>query len=370
MGSAEASIRAAIQQDGAISFARFMELALYSPGSGYYETHARTIGRRGDYFTSVSVGPVFGDCLALGIALEWARTGARPDGWSLLEAGAHDGRLALDILNSLKRRFPELYASVRYQIIEPSEIRRAWQRDALSEHSDRLSHVPRVEDLDDFKGVFLCNELFDAFPVHRFSWSVERQSWRELGVGESDGALVWRELNSPSIDFRDAVRAADLLLPDELCAALPDGYVLELCPSAAEWWGRLAARLREGYLATIDYGCGAGEWIQPERVSGTARAYSGHASSSDILAKPGERDLTSHVNFGALELAGRKAGLLTRHWARQGVFLSTIAREAVERGWELGWNSAELRQFQTLVHPQHLGHSFRVLVQQTRPAGQ
>ena len=363
MGPCEISIRSALEKDGIMSFAQFMELALYSPGSGYYETHAKTIGRAGDYFTSVSVGTVFGDCLAIAIAQDWALAN-RGETWSLVEAGAHDGRLALDVLNSLKRRFPQLYESVHYRIVEPSETRRSWQSATLSEHRGRFSHLVRVNDLPKVRGVFLSNELFDAFPVHRFAWSCERRDWRELGVSERNGQLVGCELDSPTLDFDAAVLAAGLSLPQELLSVLPEGLVLELCPAAAAYWKTLANAFEQGLLIAIDYGMGSDEWIRPERTSGTARAYSGHVASSDLLVNPGAQDLTAHVNFGALELAGREVGFRTVRWERQGVFLSSIARDAERTGLALGWDGAELRQFKTLVHPQHLGHSFRVLIQQ------
>lgn len=368
MDTVEDLIRGEIRQRGAISFARFMSMSLYSPKTGYYETHARTIGRRGDYFTSVSVGEVFGELLAHQV-LDWVAQvqsdGAAEDNRLIVvEAGAHDGRLALDLLNCLAQRAPEHYARLQYRIIEPSDNRRNWQLKTLEAHKDRLLHVPDVEALAPFQGVFLSNELLDAFPVHRFCWNRAKSAWEELGVTEESGQWAWVPLECPSLNVDTAIEEAGFTFPPELLAVLPDGYVLELNPSATGWWRQLTSRLERGFALMIDYGLKADEWIHPGRLQGTARAYADHRVSDDLLATPGRQDLTAHVNFTAIERAGLAEGAKTVSLCRQSEFLTRIVQRLDKSGAGLGWNAAQLRQFQTLVHPNHLGYSFRVLVQQ------
>lgn len=366
MDTVEDLIRGEIRQCGAISFARFMSMSLYSPKTGYYETHARTIGRRGDYFTSVSVGEVFGQLLAHQV-LEWEtrlQSGRAGDnGLVLVEAGAHDGRLALDILNCLAQHAPEHYARLQYRIIEPSESRRAWQLKTLEAHAGHLTHVPDVEAMPPFQGVFLSNELLDAFPVHRLRWNRAKAVWEELGVTEEAGQWTWVCLERPSFDVQAAIGEAGFHFPPELLAVIPDGYVLELNPSACAWWRRLTSRLERGFSLMIDYGLEADEWIHPGRLQGTARAYADHRVSDDLLATPGRQDLTAHVNFTAIERAGVAEGARTVTLCRQSEFLTRIVQRLDKSGQGLGWDAAQLRQFQTLVHPNHLGYSFRVLVQ-------
>ncbi len=360
-------VRAELRRSGAMSFARFMELCLYSPKIGYYETHSRTIGRTGDYFTNVSVGEVFGQLLAAQIA-EWfldipPRAIPEQAPPTLVEAGAHDGRLALDILTALRERAPDLYARLRYVVVEPSDGRQRWQRETLAPHADRLIQVSTLGELAPFHGVFVCNELLDAFPVHRFGWNRARRLWEEIGVMEAVGGLAWSRLERPSFSFEEEAARAGFSFPAALLEVLPDGYIVELNPKAAEWWAGMGGRLASGVMVAVDYGLPASEWIQPGRSEGTTRAYSEHRVSDDLLAMPGRQDLTAHVNFTAIERTGLAVGLTTAGLSRQSEFLTRIVQRAEQGGRGFGWGAAQLRQFQTLVHPAHLGHSFRVLVQ-------
>jgi SAM-dependent MidA family methyltransferase len=150
-------------------------------------------------------------------------------------------------------------------------------------------------------------------------------------------------------------------IPPELAAVLPDGFTTEVCPAAAAWWRDAANALRAGKLLTIDYALNAEDFFSPARANGTLRAYSQHHVSADLIANPGQQDLTAHVNFSALQAAGESAGLTTDARISQAQFLTEIAA----RAWQSSPapDAAGLRQFQTLTHPEHLGHRFSVLVQ-------
>jgi SAM-dependent MidA family methyltransferase len=153
----------------------------------------------------------------------------------------------------------------------------------------------------------------------------------------------------------------------ELLAVLPDGYTIEVSPAAEGWWNAAARWLRKGKLMTFDYGLDTASELQPERTQGTLRAYRQHKIVEDVLAEPGDQDITAHVNFARIEAAGIQAGLATESFESQGRFLTRIAAEAWKPGSVFGvWDAKRTRQFQTLTHPEHLGNKFRTHVQSRR----
>jgi len=352
-------IREEIARNGAVSFARFMELALYAPGCGYYE-RPREIGRRGDFFTSVSVGPVFGELLAFQFA-QWLENIAPPGQWHIVEAGAHDGQLALDILRWLRRLRPRLFAGLEYRVVEPSPVRRAWQEERLGKEFPNVKWAGGFGEpgLGRVWGVIFSNELLDAMPAHRLCWDAAGKQWLEWRVDWRGNGFVWQK---GLLSKEAAACLPDI--PAAVEAVLPGDFVIELSPAAAQWWTRAAASLQCGKLLTLDYGLDGDEWLRPERASGTLRAYAGQQLCGNILASPGEQDITAHVNFSVLRRAGEGAGLRTEGLARQSKFLTDIFRRSLEdaAGFE-EWTAARVRQFRTLTHPEHLGDRFRALIQ-------
>ena len=367
-------IRAEIGRDGAISFARFMDLALYCPNYGYYEQKTDTVGKRGDFYTSVSVGPLFGELLAFQFA-EWleAEVGSQKSEVSIVEAGAHDGRLAKDILSWLKLRRPALFERLEYRILEPSAQRQEWQRETLQEFLPHIHWQPALtHHASRITGIIFSNELLDAIPVHRLGWDAKEHEWFEWGVTIQGDRFDWCRLPNSIHATRNTQHAAAtgnqpsaiLALPPDLLAALPDGFTTEICPAAETWWRGAAQMLERGKLLTIDYGLNAEEFFVPQRANGTLRAYHRHQVSDDVLANPGEQDLTAHVNFTAIQQAGEAAGLKTESLCTQAQFLTQIGARAWSAEGVFGpWTPEHGRQFQTLTHPQHLGRAFRVLVQ-------
>lgn len=340
---------------GALPFARFMELALYAPDLGYYEN--ATVGRKGDFYTSVSVGPLFGELLALqGVA--WLEEVEQPV-W--VEAGAHDGRFAADFLGWMRTKAPSLYGRMRYRIVEPSARRRAWQQQSLREHWEIVEWSDSVEP---FSGVLFGNELLDAFPVERFGWERATGTWFRWGVQAVGSGFAWCRLPAGLI----AGTPLDGL-PDALLEVLPDGYTVECSPAAEQWWRNAATALRRGWMVTLDYGYEAAERFRPERTRGTLRGFRAHRHADDVLADPGCVDLTAHVDFGRVAAMGEAAGLTTELLETQRRFLTGIMAQTLKAGAVVDfgeWTPSRVRQFQTLTHPQHLGHSFRVLVQARR----
>jgi SAM-dependent MidA family methyltransferase len=353
MNELSEQLRHEISGHGPLSFAEFMRRALYDPANGYYNRSVQQIGRRGDFFTSVSVGSFFGELLAFQFArwmekLPWVLASVQ-----CVEAGAHDGRLAFDVLDTLEDSEPALFAKLQYWIVEPSQPRRYIQQRML----ERFRNIRWFNSLAEISGrvwgVIFSNEWLDAMPVHIFRWNAVAQHWNELGVGVSSGQLTWVELPWESIGKPK--------LPGELLSVLPDGYIAEMSMEAIRYWHEAAMALAGGKLMTIDYGGTLSELLSPARTSGTLRAYSGHRLVQDILKDPGEQDITAHVNFSEIRRIGKASGLKTETFTTQSQFLSGIARKMWTRTGS--WPQHQVRQFQTLTHPEHLGRPFRVLVQ-------
>jgi SAM-dependent MidA family methyltransferase len=357
-------IRREIAQRGVLSFARFMELALYCPKHGYYETNKDNPGRRGDFYTSVGVGDLFGRLLAFQFA-DWLVTlNPKPSTFNLVEAGAHDGRLAKDILAWLRSNRPGLFDRLEYWIVEPSLRRRGWQQETLHEFSPRVRWFDSLQSGSSpnpkLDGIIFSNELLDAMPVHRFGWDARTKKWFEWGVAVDGEKFVWVKIQNPE----SGIRNPELELPSPLLEVLPDGYTIETCPAAERWWREAAGVLARGKLMTVDYGLTADELFSPGRPQGTLRAYYRHHVSDDLLANAGEQDLTAHVHFSAIRQAGEAAGLQTESFQTQSQFLTRIAEKIFKHPESFGaWSARQNREFQTLTHPEHLGRAFRVLVQ-------
>lgn len=352
------------KSDGVIPFSQFMDVALYSPGAGYYEREASRVGKAGDFITSVSVGPLFGELLALQFG-EWLRGTSELHGPILLvECGAHDGKLARDLLGTWKRLQPNLYERVTYWSVDSSAIRRPWQQETLAEHSGRVRWADGVEGLPDaFEGIFYANELFDAFPVTRVAWRASEGRWLEQGVGRAGETFHWVPMGE--VPLGTVQEWLGMTLPQELLQVLPDGFILDVMPRAARWWTEMARKLGRGYLVTLDYGLEADEFLTPRYRQGTLRGYHRQRVVEGPMSMPGEIDLTAHVNWTALRKAGEAVGLKTVYSGTQRQFLVEILSRSMKQGRAIGldWTPSEVRQFQTLTHPEHLGRAFRVLAQ-------
>ena len=352
------------RKHGVISFARFMELALGCPVYGYYEKEGDTVGRRGDFITSVSVGSLFGELLAFQFS-EWLEALRGADaGLRVVEAGAHDGHLANDVLTWLRERRPGLFSDMEYWIIEPSARRRERQEKTLGRFGGSVRWAAQWSDLAGIAGargvcgIIFSNELLDAMPAHRLGWDAAKKAWFEWGVAERDGQFVWTPLPATASDVPFPE------LPPPVVDVLPDGFVTEVCPAAQRWWREAASSLRVGKLLTADYGLAGEDFFMPQRSEGTLRAYEHHRQIGDVLANPGGLDITAHVNFSAIQSTGESAGLRTEQFTGQAAFLTRIVERVWRRPETFGeWTPARTRQFQTLTHPEHLGRSFRVLVQ-------
>ncbi len=343
---------------GVLRFDRFMELALYEPRLGYYEKLATNPGRRGDYFTSVSVGPVFGELLAFQFSRRFDDlTSPRSEPLRLVEAGAHDGQLAADILSWIREWRPDLLERMRYTLVEPSPVRLARQRARLADFAGQVDWWSAIQP---FSGILFANELLDAFPIRRFGWNRSQRRWFEWGVASHamEPFFAWAQLPG-------ALDSPVGSLPDAVLNCIPDGFVLEHSHAAEVWWRTAANALNQGWLVTADYGARLDLPLDPDRPEGTLRGYREHRVTRQVLEHPGEQDLTAHVDFHRLRQAGEASGLQTTSLETQERWLNRIFAETTAAADRFApWTPTRVRQFQTLTHPGHLGRAFSVLVQQ------
>jgi SAM-dependent MidA family methyltransferase len=339
-------IRAEIGAHGPMPFRRFMELALYHPTLGYYGSGRARIGRKGDFFTNVSVGPIFGRLLALQVSEMWTFLGS-PAEFSIAEQGAHEGHLAADLLGGLREFAPECLAATTYRIVEPSPVLAAGQRERLAAWGSRVRWTASLAETEIGTGVHLSNELPDAFPVHLIV--LTRDGWRERMVIAEQGrfAFVDGPLGS------EALRRACA----QISGPLAEGYVTEVNLAARDWIGDVAARLRRGFVLAVDYGFSREDYYAPSRTSGTLAACANHRRESDPLARPGEIDLTAHVDFTSLIEAGESAGLRMLGFTDQHHFTVGLGL----RHFADGRNANERRAFQTLMHPEFMGQAFKAV---------
>ncbi len=296
--------------DGAISFARFMELALYAPGLGYYRAGARKFGPGGDFVTAPELSPLFARCLARQCQEVLHTLG----GGEMLELGAGTGIMAADLLLELRTldALPE-----RYAILEPSGDLRERQRQTLADRAPEWSD--RVVWLDappapGFRGVVLGNEVLDALPVECFR--VTTQGPRRLTVRWTETGLAWAEGGADP-----AVTAALSRIESDLGWRLPEGYTSEYIPHLQDWLRTIAEPLAAGALLFVDYGYPRREYYHPERATGTLLCHYRHRVHDDPLILPGLQDITASVDFTAVADAAVAVGLEVAGYTRQNYFL-------------------------------------------------
>ena len=339
-------IRSEIATGGPMPFRRFMELALYHPELGYYASGHARIGRGGDFFTNVSVGPLFGRLLARQVAEMWRVLGAPAD-FAIIEQGAHAGDLAADVLGGLRAMAPECHEAVRYRIVEPFAKLEARQRERLGALAGKVQWSGTLEEIRVEAGVHLSNELSDAFPVHLVKWT--GGEWRERVVLDQDGRFVFADGPAPSGDLREACA--------RIPGPLPEGYTTEVNLAAAAWIRKVAAVMERGFVLAVDYGLPRHEYYAPTRTTGTLSAYANHRREPAPLARPGEIDLTAHVEFDSLIEAATATGLRLEGFTDQHHFMVGIGADHFADGA----NAPERRAFQTLMHPQFMGTSFKAV---------
>lgn len=330
----QGAIRAA---GGWLPFERYMSMALYEPGLGYYAGGSTKLGTAGDFVTAPEMGPLFGRTLARHLEALFEQAPA-----AILEFGAGSGALAETLLDALP--------GVEYSILETSAELTARQRERLGARARWLSALP-----ERFSGAIVANEVVDALPVHAVAWTsggaVER------GIVETTGSFAWDDRPASG-----AVRAAMEAMPIELP---PSGrFESELGLAARAWISALGARLERGEVLIVDYGFPQREYYHPQRSMGTLMCHYRHRAHGDVFLHPGLQDITAHVDFSALADAALAAGLDLLGYTSQAAFLAGCGITEILAGYD----PADSRRYlprageaQALLSPSEMGELFKVL---------
>jgi SAM-dependent MidA family methyltransferase len=305
-------IRERIRQRGAVSFAWFMEQALYHPEHGYYSSDRAEIGRRGDFFTNVSIGPLFGQLLAVQFAEIWERLG-KIDKFTIVEQGAHHGEFARDVLEFLRQRRPKCFSAARYRIIEPFAKLRDRQSATLQEFDGRVQWRASIDQIESFVGIHFSNELLDAMPINLHG---------KL-VGLAGDQLVF--VDSPKKQTANK--------------------------SQRDWIRAVSMKLKRGFVLAVDYGFPNAEFRELLQVR--AR----HRSLDSPFEQIGDADISVHINWTAIAEAAAKNGLRVAGFTDQHHFLTGI----ISVFPEIVTGEKSKRALQTLLHPEMLGRSFQAL---------
>ena len=340
------------RRGGAIPFSRYLELALYTPGLGYYGGPLPKLGGPGDFVTAPEVSPLFGRCLARQAAEVMA---AQPDA-TVLELGAGSGALAAEVLTTLADlgRLPG-----RYLILEVSGELARRQAETLARRAPALSGlVSWLERWPEapITGVILANEVLDAVPFHRVRR--EPSGPGELYVTARGGRLagLWGPPSSEAVDRAITEVEADL------GTALPPGYVTEVSPERDAWVSSVADALGAGLALLIDYGYPRREYYHPQRADGTLMCHYRHRAHGDPLALTGLQDVTAHVDFTAAARAAERAGARTAGFVSQADFLlATGILDEVAAAGDEGERTARAREVRRLTFPGQMGEAFKVL---------
>ena len=338
---------------GWLPFDRYMELALYAPGLGYYTAGSRKFGKEGDFVTAPEVSPLFARCLARQCLPILQQLG----GGEILEFGAGSGILAADLLTELEQldALPE-----RYLILELSPDLRQRQRETLEARSPALyARVVWLDRLPEtaFRGVVLANEVLDAMPVERFR--VDGDEVMEQMVGCQEGQLVSRWQSPVSSGLEAVVGQLGSHLDFDL-----DDYESELCLRTAPWLNALGELLSAGVVLLIDYGYSRAEYYHPQRERGTLMCYYRHHSHPDPLFLPGLQDITAHVDFTAVAEAAVAAGFSLAGYTTQTYFLLGNGLDQLVSAsdpTDVATHMVLVQGVKTLTLPSEMGERFKVL---------
>jgi SAM-dependent MidA family methyltransferase len=298
-----------------------MEQVLYHPQHGYYSSGRCAIGRKGDYFTNVSVGPLFGQLLASQFSEIWERLGKMND-FVIVEQGAHDGQFARDVLEFVQKRLPKFFDALRYRILEPFPILQERQRQTLEAFRDKVDWRSSPEP---FTGVHFSNELLDAMPVRLISDGTEKL------VGLDGDKFVFVERPADKAMFNQA---------------------------ALEYIDQIAANLQRGYVIAIDYG------FLDEEVKRTVEVRARHQNLDSPFEQIGDADITMSVHWRSIIKRAQANGLHVAGFTDQHHFLTGIISQSESGDSDqsfLADSRKAKRELQTLLHPEMLGRAFQVL---------
>lgn len=338
-----------IQKEGPISFHDFMEMSLYYPELGYYTSAQDKIGKKGDYYTSSDLTPIFGAMIGRQLEEMWSILGEKA--FTIVEYGAGTGSLCHDILDFLKKN-EKLYDKLNYCIIEKSPVMRKMEKTHLHE---KVSWYDSIQDIPEITGCILSNELVDNFSVHQV-------------VMEDELMEVFVDYKNGFVEFLKPTQKALTDYMAELKVVLPKGFRTEINLEATEWIKQIAISLKKGYVITIDYGYPSSMLYSERKSFGTLICYNKHRINDHPYNDIGEQDITSHVNFSALCHWGLKNGLECCGFTDQAHFLLALGfkdftRKTEEKGLDI-IHLAKKEAFLTHTILVDMGSKFKVLIQQ------
>ncbi len=360
MSKLAANIAAEISRQRPITFARFMELALYHPEHGYYSTPAVKIGRGGDFYTAPTVSPLFGAMIARQLEEMWRLTGS-PESWSIVEFGPGTGKLAGDIMNAIIKDYPDFNQAVAYNLVEISSGLKEQQQQKLAGHeaASRFKWPGSFSEINPtgFNGCVLANELVDAFPVHLVEQSND-------GLGELVVTLTKK--NDFRLQLADPSTEIINVYFNMQGVKLATGQRAEVNLYAAAWLAEVTQYLNRGFVMLIDYGTEARDLYGPHRFNGTVRCFYQHQLIEDPLLNVGKQDITAHVNFTALAIQGQQAGLQPLGLISQPQFLLNLGiLDTVSEHNNYTYNPNILKKtaaIKQLVLPGGMGDIFKVQI--------
>jgi SAM-dependent MidA family methyltransferase len=345
-----------IRREGSITFHDWMQATLYHPDGGYYQRADRKRwGREGDYRTSPERSELF--------AATFARYFVKlaDEELTIIEGGAGDGSFAAGVLRTLRDQFPSRFAETRYVVCELSDDARRRARERLSEFGERVQFCSEWHQIAAVRaGIYFSNELLDAFPVHRVVKSDAGLSETYVAL-DANGDFVW------SIGPLSTPRLAEFI--SEYAIDLAPGRIIEINLAIDNWLSAVSEKLKQGFLITVDYGAEAAELYDPAlRPDGTLRGFSLHGFVDDLLAQPGEYDLTTSVNWTQVKTVGEKFGWKMIEFAAQDKFLLNAGLlDQLQYQLDKAETEAEKASLTTgareMILPGGMASSFQVLVQ-------
>lgn len=367
MNDLEKKISRRIRREGPLTFASFMEMALYDPDYGFYASVQQRIGREGDFYTSSHLHPVFGAIVAKQIMDMWTVIGT-PDDFAIVEMGAGEGYLCYDILTWLRDAVDvpdgteneemhtghDFYDHVRYIIVEKNPFLIARQKERMKDHGGKVAWVADVRDTGSVTGCIFSNELLDAFPVHLVRME---DTLKEIFIDHDGHAFHERS-------FPPSTEALARYFADSGITLSP-GHTTEVNLRIKDWLSEIAAVLSRGFVFTIDYGYPAEEYFCDDRNRGTLMCYHRHQLNEDVFAHIGQQDITAHVDFSCLKRWGAEISLQPVGYCSQGTFLlaNGIDREIARLAETSPDYLFELARIKKLFMPQGLGESHKVMIQ-------
>lgn len=358
-------IRSEIERLGRITFARFMELALYHSDHGYYTTTVG-LGEQGDYYTSPELHPYFAAVVAAQAYDTWVGLGS-PEQFQIVEVGGGSGRCARDLLVHASSAYPEFSESIYYRIDDRSPRLRSAQRERLGAAGlENRVAWSSGEDTDwqpaSIEGLIVANELLDAFAVHLIT--ARSGEVQELYVIERDGSLALAAGPVSSAEITDYLASKQIKVPDDVQWELNLGSV--------RWIRRAMAALERGALLLMDYGYPRASLYHPDRRQGTLLCYAAHTLGSDPLQRPGQQDITSHIDLDLVAGILRESGVDSIDLRTQADVLVQAGHEhwrQVPRPSGIPWAvyAGMLRSLDALIERQGLGAIWWILATRRSP---